>query len=276
MISEDDTTAPNLELSRDQSSTKYYMGKPLYNKIENPTLNIPELSRDQSSTKFYKEKPFYNENEFQETPTIQYKEIEFNDEISVNVISNLLDFILKSKFYPYDDIEPYLEEREIPKLTKIDIVEKTEKIYQFLTEKSFINYRYETLVKFKTYRILRSEINRSKHHILSLKDNWDGEGSKGFSEKVWRVATDFLSNLFFDFYSQYKITLEIPTILPVEDLSIDIHWKLAKMELTINFSEEFLNCPSFYGKDNKGNEIQGIIEIDKIFQILFPWLKNFY
>ncbi len=130
------------------------------------------------------------------------------------------------------------------------------------------------LINSEIYKSLKNEIARSKNHILNLKDNWNGEGSKGFNIEIWRFASDFLIKLFYKFYNEYTLFLEIPTILPVGDLSIDIHWKTDEMELTINFSEEYINFPSFYGKDNEGNEIQGILEIEKIHLMIFPWLKN--
>ncbi len=128
---------------------------------------------------------------------------------------------------------------------------------------------------FKQYETLKNEIQRSKEHILSLSDNWDGEGSEAFNIEVWRFAAEFLIRFFYKFNETSSLNLEIPTILPVGDLSIDIHWKTDDMELTINFSEEFLNVPSFYGKDSNNNEIQGIIDINKIHTVIFPWLKNF-
>ena len=127
----------------------------------------------------------------------------------------------------------------------------------------------------KQYHTLKNEVFSSREHILSLKDNWDGEGSKAFNIEVWRFATEFLIRLFSKFNNIYSLDLEVPSILPVGDLSIDIHWKTEEMELTINFSEEFLNFPSFYGKDKKNNEIQGILEIEKIHTVIFSWLKNF-
>ncbi len=127
----------------------------------------------------------------------------------------------------------------------------------------------------KQYETLKNEINNSREHILSLGENWDGEDSKAFNIEVWRFATDFLIRLFYKFNKLYSLNLEVPNILPVGDLSVDIHWKTEEMELTINFSEEFLNLPSFYGRDNKNNEIQGIIDINKIHIVIFPWLKNF-
>lgn len=127
----------------------------------------------------------------------------------------------------------------------------------------------------KQYQTLKNEIYNSREHILSLGENWDGEGSKAFNIEVWRFTTEFLIKLFYKFNDIYSLNLEVPSILPVGDLSIDIHWKTEEMELTINFPEEFLNLPSFYGKDNKNNEIQGILEIDKIHTVIFPWLKNF-
>ncbi|TFG24169.1 MAG: hypothetical protein EU529_05115 [Promethearchaeota archaeon] len=127
----------------------------------------------------------------------------------------------------------------------------------------------------RQYQTLKDEIYNSRKHILSLGENWNGEGSKAFNLEVWRFASDFLINFFYKFNLRHSLNLKVPNILPVGDLSIDIHWKTEEMELTINFSEEFLNLPSFYGKDNKNNEIQGIIDIDKIHTVIFPWLKNF-
>ena len=136
-----------------------------------------------------------------------------------------------------------------------------------LNESNFFNSRQ--------YRILEDEISSSREHIISLKENWDGEGSQAFNIDLWDFATEFLIKFFYKFNRLYSLNLEVPSILPVGDLSIDLHWKTEEMELTINFSEEYLNLPSFYGKDYKNNEIQGIIELDKIHTVIFPWLKNF-
>ena len=136
-----------------------------------------------------------------------------------------------------------------------------------LDESNFFNSRQ--------YSILEDEISSSREHIISLKENWDGEGSQAFNIDLWDFATEFLIKFFYKFNRLYSLNLEVPSILPVGDLSIDLHWKTEEMELTINFSEEYLNLPSFYGKDYKNNEIQGIIELDKIHTVIFPWLKNF-
>lgn len=136
-----------------------------------------------------------------------------------------------------------------------------------LDESNFFNSRQ--------YSILEDEISSSREHIISLKENWDGEGSQAFNIDLWDFATEFLIKFFYKFNRLYSLNLEVPSILPVGDLSIDLHWKTEEMELTINFSEEYLNLPSFYGKDYKNNEIQGIIELDKLHTVIFPWLKNF-
>ncbi len=39
------------------------------------------------------------------------------------------------------------------------------------------------------------EIEDSKHRILSLKDNWDGEGSKGYKKETWNQSINFLRQL---------------------------------------------------------------------------------
>jgi len=132
------------------------------------------------------------------------------------------------------------------------------------------------LLELRLFNDLKNEINSSKNHILSLKDNWDGEGSKGFKEETLNMAIIFLKGLVEQFFNNSGFVLQTPNILPVGDLSIDIHWRTEEMELTINFSEECIDRPSFYGVDKDGNEIQGIMSIEKIYSVILPWLKEFH
>ena len=131
-----------------------------------------------------------------------------------------------------------------------------------------------TILEKPEFKDLNEEIIKSKDHILGLKNNWDGEGSKQFKKETLDLATNHLQKLSQRFFEAYKLIIHTPNIRPVADLSIDIQWKTEKMELTINFSEEFINLPSFYGKDNEANEIQGILERKKIPLVIFPWLKS--
>lgn len=138
------------------------------------------------------------------------------------------------------------------------------------------NIEERKLFNTEQYKELKSEIQESREHLLSLTDNWDDEDDKSFKMETWKFTAEFLIELFYKFNESHAFYLEMPNILPVGDLSIDIHWKTDNMELTINFSPDFIDHPSFYGRDKNDNEIQGIMEIDKVFLVIFPWLKNFH
>ncbi len=130
-----------------------------------------------------------------------------------------------------------------------------------------------TILEKPEFKDLNEEIIKSKDHILGLKNNWDGEGSKQFKKETLDLATNHLQKLSQRFFEAYKLIIHTPNIRPVADLSIDIQWKTEKMELTINFSDNLKEFPCFYGKDNDGNEIEGTIDCDKLDLVLLPWLK---
>ncbi len=236
--------------------------------ISDTTYSKSQIGIDQSSTNFFEEKDLIHKETRQNIPTGNYRELLNNNEDNIQStrineaylrkIEEFINFIGESQ--KADEQRPISLESTISYLSE-------KLIPRFIDKKLFLS---------KNYKILKNEINRSRYHILNLKDNWDGEGSKGFNLVVWKEASSFLLRLFHKFYTEYGIIFDVPTILPVEDFSIDIHWKTDKMELTINFSEEFYNFPSFYGRDNEGNEIQGTIDKYKIHLIIFPWLKSFY
>ncbi len=236
--------------------------------ISDTTFNVTHLRIDQSSTNFFEEKDLIYKETPQNIPTSKYRTFLIKDEEILNSTRISEDYLKKIKEF----ISLIGDSLEIDEQRPISL--KTTQSY--LGEKLISRFIDKKLFLSKNYRILKNEINRSRYHILNLKDNWNGEDSKGFNLVVWRGASSFLFRLFHKFYTEYGIIFDVPTILPVEDLSIDIHWKTDKMELTINFSEEFYNFPSFYGRDNEGNEIQGTIKKDKMHTIIFPWLKSFY
>lgn len=227
------------------------------------TYSKSQIGTDQTSINFFDEKDLIYKETPQNIPTylINDEDIFQSTRISEDYLRKIKEFISL-----IGDSQEINEQRPI----------SLESTISYLSEKLISRFIDKKLFLSKNYRILKNEINRSRYHVLNLKDNWDGEGSKGFNLVVWKEASSFLLRLFHKFYTKYGIIFDVPTILPVEDFSIDIHWKTDKMELTINFSEEFYNFPSFYGRDNEGNEIQGTIEKDKIHIIIFPWLKSFY
>ena len=118
---------------------------------------------------------------------------------------------------------------------------------------------------------LDQEIKRACEAILSLEDNWDGEGSSAYSQVTWERAINFLRvhvNAMFEESGR----VIIPKILPGPDGSIDLHWHTEDLELLVNVP---LNDGpvSFYGDDfSDGNTIKGTFNLKSVSKVLVQWL----
>lgn len=119
---------------------------------------------------------------------------------------------------------------------------------------------------------LLSILKNARIHILSLHDNWDGDGSKGYTETLWQRAEDMLIRLTQRFTTNYQLPLPIPEILPGPDSSIDIHWKNEKFELLINIPEDTDESVCLYARDFDKTEIEAAVSIEKVDQVLLNWL----
>lgn len=104
----------------------------------------------------------------------------------------------------------------------------------------------------KHSKLIREIIDIARNRILSLQDDWDGEGAKGYAEEVFDSAAKFLRKL-------NEISdddwVESVCILLASEGSIDLHWKNSTFELLINFSADSLI--SYYGDNYTDNSIQG-------------------
>ena len=123
------------------------------------------------------------------------------------------------------------------------------------------------------FKELFDEITKAKEHILGLKDNSDENGRSIFNQEQYKRATDYLKELSNKFFSEYKLIIQTPKILPVADTSIDITWSSQSMDFTINFPNDLKELPCFYGKDTEGNELEGIISTDNLSSVVLLWLK---
>lgn len=107
--------------------------------------------------------------------------------------------------------------------------------------------------------------------ILTLGDDWDGEGARPFLEATWLRAAAFLR----DQASQalkFGIRLPIPSIgAGPGDGSIDLLWRVEGFDLLANVPEDPLAPVTFYG-DDRGDEIaRGAIPPGKT-RALVLWL----
>jgi hypothetical protein len=120
---------------------------------------------------------------------------------------------------------------------------------------------------------IRREITKSQQ-LLTLKTDWDGEGSPGYSEDVWKRTTEFLLRHARHMLQHYDLNMPVPSILPGPDGSIDVHWKSAQAELLLNFPTDPELPAKFYGDDYKSVKIKGQIKANGTNEGLLVWLKS--
>ncbi|MCH8967458.1 MAG: hypothetical protein IID43_07240 [Planctomycetes bacterium] len=120
---------------------------------------------------------------------------------------------------------------------------------------------------------IRNEIERSRE-ILELKDDFDDEGSPGYSEQVWKRAVEFLANHARWLWETYERVINAPSILPGPDGSIDIHWDDPSYEILINFPADPHAMAGFYGDDRGEISIKGKFDPSTFNHGLLLWLKK--
>jgi hypothetical protein len=118
------------------------------------------------------------------------------------------------------------------------------------------------------------EAIRESRKILSLKDDWDTEGSPGYSEKIWKRATNFLLGHARKLMERYAVRIPAPSILPGPDGSIDLHWKTQDYELLVNIPANNSEQASFYGDDKNRGFIKGNLDPATFNKGLLTWLMN--
>ncbi len=110
--------------------------------------------------------------------------------------------------------------------------------------------------------------------ILDLKDNWDGEGAKGYRAETWGRAVEFVKNLSYQTWKRTQKILPTPDILPGPDGSIDVHWKTPKMDLLLNVPEDESEPATFSCDDYKENSSKGTFNLKQMNQVLLFWVAE--
>lgn len=97
---------------------------------------------------------------------------------------------------------------------------------------------------------LESAIDKSRF-ILTLNDDYDGEGSPGYERQTWERAVALLRR------TASEIPLvDMPTIGPGPDGSIDLYWKTDSYTLLLNIRPGSKDI-SYYGKNDDGLNLEG-------------------
>jgi len=100
--------------------------------------------------------------------------------------------------------------------------------------------------------------------IAELEDDWDGEGSPGYSSATLNRALEFLMR-------NIGVLAPPPQINPGDKGSIDLYWEDESRHLLINFppgNEE----PSYYGEDRSGSTTGGVIRSGSMERQVAGWL----
>jgi predicted CopG family antitoxin len=81
---------------------------------------------------------------------------------------------------------------------------------------------------------LNLALKKFKEDTINLLDDWDGQGSKSFSEELWQNVIDFLLLIYIELHAE-ELEAPFPLVLPNVDGSLDIDWETESFELLINF-----------------------------------------
>lgn len=93
-------------------------------------------------------------------------------------------------------------------------------------------------MKLNSTMIRFSKVISEATYLLSLEDDWDGEGAVGYSENTWNLAMDFLHNYYKyieNLNSNFK--LRVPTaICPDINGAIGIMWDTEEYDYLVSIT----------------------------------------
>lgn len=130
-----------------------------------------------------------------------------------------------------------------------------------------ISYNFRDEISFILPIELKEIVNclKSAEYILTFKDNWDNEGSEGYSVDTWIGASLFLLEYAHQIYAKSGNCIDIPKIYPSSNGSIDIDWETETYGLIVNIAKGG-ELGTYYG-DNKAKQMTEGIFNPKNFNI---------
>src|SRR5438270_12002922 len=79
-----------------------------------------------------------------------------------------------------------------------------------------------------------SEVFESSRHLLTLADDWDGNGGGAFTEDHWRSMIRFIADNVAWLWERRGMTIEAPDISPGPGQTIDVYWQTNNFEMLLN------------------------------------------
>lgn len=99
---------------------------------------------------------------------------------------------------------------------------------------------------------------RAARALAELGEDWDGEGSQGYSLNTWKRVKRFVLTHASISESRFRANLPVPTINPADQGSLDVSWRLSDRQLLVNFPADKAGPITYYGQNNQGdNTISG-------------------
>lgn len=115
---------------------------------------------------------------------------------------------------------------------------------------------------------------QASRSILEIEDNWDEEGSAGYSEATWERAIQFIKVTAISYVRETNQRIILPKITPGPEGSIDIRWKTAKRSLLINFPSNENEPADFFGSNKGRDSIKGTLDLSSQNLWLLMWLAR--
>jgi hypothetical protein len=118
----------------------------------------------------------------------------------------------------------------------------------------------------------RRQLLEISHALSEFDDNWDEAGSRAFTEKHWRRVYEFLDAAMEGLWIREGKLVDLPTISPVSESSIDVHWRTETAELLINVPEDENSAATFYADNYGKRSVKGTVELNDGDYGLLVWL----
>lgn len=120
-----------------------------------------------------------------------------------------------------------------------------------------------------------ASIERSRA-MVELEDDWDGEGSLGYSEATWHRAVSFAVESARGFVSDGWVPPPAPAISKGPDGSVDVLWRQGTKKFMLNVPSEPGEPVTYHGFDaeNDRRETQGVVDLGDRNEWIVAWLTR--
>ncbi|SRR6266508_4889465 len=133
-------------------------------------------------------------------------------------------------------------------------------------------YRSKGWAGFESALALATTIHDS-WRLLDMDDNWDNEGSKGYTRPTWERSATFLMKMV-EWANLLDRHLPVPMVAPADEGSIDLYWKTPNRRLLINFPAAKDQPATFYGEGESVDTTSGTLGDKTVRPDLVLWLAS--